>query len=54
MFLDCVGQLQARVESPPAFSLPFKILDNGRIQDRSGSAISNEQELSLCFPSQSI
>ncbi|KAL5970122.1 Beclin-1 [Taenia solium] len=40
MFLDCVGQLQARVERPPVFCLPFKILDGGRIQDRSGSAFS--------------
>ncbi|KAL5111161.1 Beclin-1 [Taenia crassiceps] len=34
MLLDCVGQLQARVERPPVFCLPFKILDGGRIQDR--------------------
>ncbi|VDK34269.1 unnamed protein product [Taenia asiatica] len=40
MLLDCVGQLQARVERPPVFCLPFKILDGGRIQDRSGSAFS--------------
>ena len=40
MLLDCVGQLQALVEHPPDFVLPFKILDAGRIQDRSGQILS--------------
>ncbi|VDM20300.1 unnamed protein product [Hydatigera taeniaeformis] len=40
MLLDCVGQLQTRVERPPDFCLPFKILDGGCIQDRSGSVFS--------------
>ncbi|KAH9286608.1 Beclin-1 [Echinococcus granulosus] len=40
MLLDCVGQLQARVERPPFFHLPFKILDGGRIEDRNGSVFS--------------
>ncbi|KAM3186595.1 hypothetical protein ACTXT7_004008 [Hymenolepis weldensis] len=37
MYLDCIGQLQALVERPPDFCLPYKIMENGRIQDRSGS-----------------
>ncbi|VDO00295.1 unnamed protein product, partial [Rodentolepis nana] len=37
MYLDCIGQLQALVERPPDFCLPYKIVENGRIQDRSGS-----------------
>nr|CDS28324.1 beclin 1 [Hymenolepis microstoma] len=36
MYLDCIGQLQALVERPPDFCLPYKIMENGRIQDRSG------------------
>ena len=40
MLLDCVGQLQARVERPPHFVLPFKILEAGRIQDRGGRVLS--------------
>ncbi|VUZ46986.1 unnamed protein product [Hymenolepis diminuta] len=37
MYLDCIGQLQALVERPPDFCLPYKIMEKGRIQDRSGS-----------------